>query len=285
LIPYVRKWIKSLPHHPHEFAEPFAGGATVGISAVFENLVQKATLVELDPDVASVWKTILSLQGERLASRILSFELSTESVKAVLAQKPRNSFERAFRTIVRNRVQRGGIMAPGAGLVKRGENGRGLASRWYPATLERRILAIQSERHRISFIEGDGIEFMRENARRKGMVFFIDPPYTIAGRRLYLHSEINHEELFSLVSTLQGDFLMSYDNAPPIRDLAKKYKFETQQVAMKNTHHTVMSELLIGRNLGWVRGPVDLGENSLFEDLQTHRNTSGQAYNGILQSR
>jgi len=126
LVPYVRQWVKSLPFHPHEFGEPFAGGAIVGLSVLFENLAHKLTIVEIDEDVASVWRTILSIQGERLASKIASFELTTESVKCWLAQTPKTQFDRAFQTILKNRVQRGGILAPGAGVVNRGEFGPGL---------------------------------------------------------------------------------------------------------------------------------------------------------------
>ena len=87
-------------------------------------------------------------------------------------------------------------------------------------------------------------------------VFFIDPPYTAggkrAGSRLYTHSEIDHEQLFSVCEKLGGDFLMTYDNAEAVRALAEKHGFETKPVAMKNTHHADMDELLIGRNLDWV---------------------------------
>ncbi len=268
LVPCVRQWIKSLQRRPLEFAEPFAGGGIIGLSVLFEGLAEKLTLVELDQDVGAVWKTILSIQGERLASKILSFELSAEAVRTVLSKTPRNQFERAFQTILRNRVQRGGIMAPGAGLLKRGENGRGLASRWYPKTLERRILAIFEFRHRIRFREDDGVQFVRENANRKDIAFFIDPPYTVAGRRLYTHSEIDHEELFRATTSLHGDFLMTYDNAQPIRQLAKKFGLDTHLIPMKSTHHTIMSELLIARDLAWARKPLHLREDALFKDLQ-----------------
>jgi len=46
---------------------------------------------------------------------------------------------------------------------------------------------------------------------------------------------------------------MTYDNANGIHELADKYGFDTHPIAMKNTHHTKMTELLIGRNLDWVR--------------------------------
>lgn len=45
---------------------------------------------------------------------------------------------------------------------------------------------------------------------------------------------------------------MTYDNAEEVRALAAKYGFNTKPVAMKNTHHAEMNELLIGRNLNWV---------------------------------
>lgn len=113
LVPQVRKWLASWPQRPHDFVEPFAGGAIVGLSVLFEDLAHKLTMVELDDDVASVWETILSLQGERLASTIASYELTAQSVKACLGQRPRTLFDRAFQTILKNRVQRGGIMALG----------------------------------------------------------------------------------------------------------------------------------------------------------------------------
>jgi DNA adenine methylase len=46
---------------------------------------------------------------------------------------------------------------------------------------------------------------------------------------------------------------MTYDDAPEVRNLAQSFGFDTETVAMKNTHHTKMTELLIGRNLDWVR--------------------------------
>jgi DNA adenine methylase len=144
-------------------------------------------------------------------------------------------------------------MARGASLMKQGENGKGLSSRWYPQTLARRVLDIHERRQRLSFLPGDGIAFIREHAGRKDTAWFIDPPYTVAGRRLYTHSDIDHRDLFAAAATIQGSFLMSYDNAGPVRELAREFGFDTQTVAMKNTHHAVKSELLIGRDLAWCR--------------------------------
>ncbi len=265
LVPHIRQWMKSLAGKPREFAEPFSGGGIVGLSVLFEDLAEHLVMVELDEDVSSVWQAILNGSARKLAAKITSFDVTLESVTRVLSAEPSSTLERAFATIVRNRVQRGGIMAAGASLMKKGENGRGLKSRWYAETLRKRIEAIAETSDRISFIRGDGIEFLRYNAYRTSCVFFIDPPYTIAGRRLYKHSELNHEELFRVVADVRGDFLLTYDNTQEIRDLAKKFGFDTQTVAMKNTHHQVMRELLVGRCLDWARKsgrPQDVRESS-----------------------
>jgi DNA adenine methylase len=253
LVPRIRAWLLSLPTKPHELAEPFAGGAIVGLSAVFEDLVKRLVLVEMDEDVGAVWQVLLTGSAEKLGARIVDFDVTLESVKAVLDKPSTTILDRAFATIVRNRMQRGGIMAEGASLMKKGENGRGLKSRWYADTLRKRIEAIGLMRERIGFIAGDGIQFIRYNAHRPETVFFIDPPYTVAGRRLYTHSDVDHEKLFRAVAQVRGDFLMTYDNAAEIRALAKASGFDTHLVSMKNTHHEVMRELLIGRDLDWAR--------------------------------
>lgn len=165
--------------------------------------------------------------------------------------------ERAFATIVRNRANRGGILAHGAGLIKTGENGKGIASRWYPETLARRIQDIVAMRNRLSFLREDGITVMRWYLDKPNVVVFIDPPYTAsrkrAGTRLYAHNDVDHEELFAITARLTGDFLMTYDDADEIRTLARQYNFDVLPIAMKNTHHARMTELLVGRDLDWAR--------------------------------
>jgi DNA adenine methylase len=122
--------------------------------------------------------------------------------------------------------------------------------------LRRRILAIAQVKDRIDFIEGDGFEVCERNANREDVVYFIDPPYPpyrAAGQRLYRYSEINHEALSDLAHRLQGNFLMTYDDASEVQAMASRCKFETKLIAMKNTHHARKTELIIGKNLTWLQ--------------------------------
>lgn len=257
LVPYIRSWLKSFRCTPRILLEPFAGGGIVSLTAVMEGLVDQALMVEKDPHVASVWKTITAGQAPWLADRIRSFQLTPHNVANTLQSNPESIRERAFVTILRNRVQRGGIMAPGAGLVKQGENGKGLHSRWYPETLARRLREIDQVRDRLLFFEGDGLEAIRELSDIEDAVFFVDPPYTMAARRLYQHWQIDHAALFAKLARVKGDVLITYDNTPEIAELANRHGFQSAPVAMKNTHHANMTELLIGKDLSWLTTQED----------------------------
>ncbi len=257
LVPRLRQWLANCKSRPGLFIEPFAGGAISSLTVAAELLADHVIFVELDADVAAVWTTILDSEGaEFLIERIQNFQLTAENVSRILAQENGSVYEHAFQTIIRNRVNRGGILAPGAGVIKYGEAGKGIASRWYPETLAKRIMAICENRSRMTFIHGDGLQIIRDYVHDATACFFIDPPYTAsskkAGSRLYRHHDIDHPNLFEMMQTIRGDFLMTYDNAEEVQRLATKFQFETCTVAMKNTHHAKMNELLIGRQLNWV---------------------------------
>ncbi len=258
LVPHIRAWLRS-SRRPGLFVEPFAGGGIIGLTVAFEELADHVLMVELDENVSALWKTILSEDSEWLMERILTFEVTPESVRKELSRAAESEREIGFQTLLKNRTCHGGIMAAGSGVMKHGENGRGIASRWYPQTLATRIRRITGIRDRITFLHGDGLAAMKAHANERSTSFFLDPPYTAgkngkrAGRRLYACNELDHDALFALAKTLRGRFLMTYDVADEIVSMAKSYGFDFSTVAMKNTHHAQMQELLIGCDLPRLR--------------------------------
>jgi DNA adenine methylase len=251
--PSDRAWLAS--HETETLLDAFAGGGSVSLTAAAEGLVKKVVMVELDPSIAVVWSTILTGDANGLVERIRGFIMLEENVLAELNSPRTFEVDLAFQTILRNRVQRGGIMAPGAGLMKAGEAGKGIGSRWYPETLSRRIEAIREIRERIELVHGDGLAEMRKRITQAETAFFIDPPYTAsakkAGSRLYGASMLDHEELFQLAGRHAGAVLMTYDNAPEVKALALKSGFAFKPIAMRSNHNTEMSELLVSRDFNW----------------------------------
>lgn len=255
-VPFFRQWMKSKKQKPTLLIEPFAGGGIIGLTAAFENLANQILLVEKDEDVASVWKVLLEKNCQKLVNEILNFELTLKNVTKILKLKPKSLYQKALQTIIRNRVSYGGIMACGAGLTKYGENGRGLSSRWYPATLSKRIKDITHIKSKLCFVQGCGLESIQKYKNTKENCFFIDPPYTAfgkqAGKRLYKYHNIDHEYLFKMFHNSPADFLFTYDISREILNLAKHFNFQTVTVPMKNTHNKKMKELIIGKNLSWL---------------------------------
>jgi DNA adenine methylase len=254
LVPHIYKWMQSLCFTPGLFIEPFAGGGIVSLTIANENLADHIIMAEIDDEIAAVWKTILYGDIDWLIQRILLFSMTVENVNDILTLDYVTNEEKAFKTIIKNRTFHGGILAKGSGLIKYGENGKGINSRWYPETLAKRLNHIKKIKNRITFIQTDGMELIKDNLHNNS-VFFFDPPYTAggkkAGNRLYNHHELDHELLFSLCDDIEY-FLMTYDISVEIESLAKKYELQIEKIPMKNTHNTEMKEYIISKNLDWL---------------------------------
>ena len=256
LIPQVLRWMKHRRHNKcRTFIEPFTGGGIVSLTVAAHGIADQCIMVELDEEIAAVWKTLLYGDAKWLMERILTFQLNVDNANAVLSVSPKSVEEKAFQTILKNRTYHGGILAPGSGFLKNGENGKGILSRWYPVTLANRISNILHFKHRLTFIEGDAFDIMNQYLDDKDTTFFIDPPYTAskkkAGSRLYRHHVVDHEKIFSLMGDTSASFMITYDDAIEIREFCDKYKLPFISVPMKGTHHIKYYELLICDSITW----------------------------------
>jgi DNA adenine methylase len=244
---HVRRWLKAQMKKPKILVEPFGGGAGVSLISVNEKLVERAVFSEIDQDVAATWETMLNGHAVWLANEILTFRVSRERVETKLKKEPKTDHERAFQCLLKNRTARGGVLSIGAGLIRSGENGKGLKSRWYPETLSNRIHAIARLKGQLSFSKSDAFKVIAQYLDRADTVFFVDPPYTQAARRLYTHWDIEHEELFRLLHDAKGQVLMTYDDTKEVRRWANRYGFKVRRISMRK------SELMISRDFDWLK--------------------------------
>jgi DNA adenine methylase len=251
LIPTVRQWLRQEGGPVKHLVEPFAGGGIVSLTAAFEKLAEHITMVEMDEEIAAVWEIILNGKNNWLADKIYHYDLTLANVKSDLENPNKQLQDIAFCTILKNRIFHGGIIAKGSGMLKNGENGKGIASRWYPKTLRDRIIAIDYIKDKIAFVKGDAFEAMAQQLDNPDTYFFIDPPYTVAGKRLYTHYDIDHEKLFELTAQLNGKYMLTYDDTPEIRQLANKYHLDYRTIPMKTTHHLEKREVIVSDGFGW----------------------------------
>ena len=256
LRPFIQQWLAGGVDH---LVEAFAGGGNVTLTAVSEALAKRATMIELDEDVVSVWDAALNGQAEWLCQQLKSFKVQRKTVAKELSRRPRSTRQRAWLTLLRNRVNHGGILAPGAGLLKRGEDDNGLKSRWYPDTLAARIRSINKLNDRISLISGDGLEWLEKNAEElneQSSAIFIDPPYARVGRRLYACGTIEHRRLFQIAGRLKNRVLLTYNDSLEIRALAAEFGFSFRAVKMLNRQNLTKTELLLAKNFDWLTNEI-----------------------------
>lgn len=250
LIPVVRNWLKQ-SNSNKTLIEPFAGGGIVSLTAAFESLADMVIMVELDQEVAAVWEVIINGDHNWLADKIFSFDLTPENANSILQKEDKTIKEQAFSTILKNRIFHGGIITKGSGMIKNGENGKGIRSRWYPKTLRDRISAVGHVKSKMKFITGDAFTELDKVKNDPDAYSFIDPPYTVAGKRLYTHFEIDHDALFALTAQQKGKFMLTYDDTEEIRGLADKYNLNYRTIPMKTTHNIQKNEIIISDNFEW----------------------------------
>jgi DNA adenine methylase len=116
-VPTFRRWIASHPVKPRILVEPFTGGGITSLTALFEDLVERVVMAELDDAVAAVWQAVVDGDAAWLADRVLHFQISREAVLEELQQTPATTQgASAFQTILKNRTLHGGILAEGVEL-------------------------------------------------------------------------------------------------------------------------------------------------------------------------
>lgn len=249
LRPRVITWLRELGWRPKHFIEPFAGGASVALAVAELDLADQITFVELDPDVAAVWRAILGPTYAEFASRVREFVLTEDSAKKVLGRTEDDLVSRAFRCLLRNRIQRGGIMAPGAGFLKRGENDKGISSRWYAETLAKRIERVHALRAKLVFHEKDGLNVLQNFGKRHLAAAFVDPPYIAngkgAGVRLYRYHDVDSAKLFNVAEAFSGPMIITYHRSVIVQRQAEAAEIKCRTVNVRTAHSLNRRELIM----------------------------------------
>jgi DNA adenine methylase len=242
-------WISHLGFRPTHFVEPFAGGASVGLAVAELDLADHVTLAEIDPDVSAVWDVVLNGQAPAFAQRINSFRLNRWTAAETVAREPTDQLSRAFRCLLLNRISRAGIMAPGAGWLNRGENDHGITSRWYPKTLADRVTSSNALRGKITFVQRDGLEVLKQFAKHSRAVAFVDPPYVVngrgAGQRLYPYHDVDCDELFKIIRTFTGAMVITYHRSVVVERLADAADLELHTIKVQTGHTRSKRELIM----------------------------------------
>ena len=206
-------------------AEPFAGGAGASLTLLYLEETREIYVNDADPAIHDFWWS--------LVNRTEAFVAMLSKTRVCMAQwrrqrdvyRKRNRvsrLRRGFSAFFLNRCNRSGIIMNGGpiGGVKQAGKWK-LNARFNKPELRRRCEKVAEYRDRVHASCRDGIEFIR-NLNAESTFFFIDPPYFVKGKTLYLNvlDEEYHIALSTQLKSMSDTaWVLTYDDCPEIRRL------------------------------------------------------------------
>lgn len=213
-----------------DYVEPYAGGASVALSLLFEDYVDTIHINDLNPGVYAFWKAVLD-ETEVLCARIERTPVTMTEwhvQREIAAAVDVESFDLAFATFFLNRTNRSGIIKGG---VIGGQNQTGpwkLDARFNKSDLGQRIRKIGRHRGRIYLTNVDATVFLRPwtGGDQPTSFLYLDPPYFVKGRGLYdnFYGPDDHTAVADIVRELRHPWMVSYDAAPEITSLYSRFE-------------------------------------------------------------
>jgi DNA adenine methylase len=216
----------------YEYVEPYAGGASVALSLLFEEYVSHIHINDIDRGVFTFWKVLLARPDE-LCKKIRDTSVTSwqwrrqRKVQLQAASGEVDDLDLAFSTFFLNRTNRSGIILGGPIGGARQTGRWKLDARYNKRDLTRRIQKIARFADRISVSGVDAQEFLVPWVERRQRAFiYLDPPYYARGADLYTnyYSNEDHIAISDLVRKLKAPWMVSYDAEPAIVELYRRYQ-------------------------------------------------------------
>lgn len=211
-----------------EYIEPYAGGAAVALSLLYENYASHVHINDLNRSVSAFWRAVLAHTDE-LCRRVADTPVSVgewHRQREIQLQPEANLLDLAFSTLFLNRTSRSGII--GGGIIG-GVDQSGkwkIDARFNRADLVRRIQKVARHRSRITVTSLDAADYIADHLPtiETGFVY-LDPPYFVKGKGLYqnYYGYADHAKIASLVNGIRQPWIVSYDAAAEIRELYGQY--------------------------------------------------------------
>jgi DNA adenine methylase len=212
-----------------DYVEPYAGGASVALSLLFEDYVSTVHINDLNLGVHDFWHSVL-YHTEELCSLISQASLTVNEWRRqrdIAASDDVSSIERGFATFYLNRTNRSGIISGGiiGGLD---QTGRWKMDARFPRDeLVRRIRKVARFRSRVTLTRYDSLQLLRETASSdaENRFYFLDPPYYSKGERLYdnFYDHDDHQKIHNAVAEMKDPWVVFYDAASEIMSMYSEY--------------------------------------------------------------
>jgi DNA adenine methylase len=263
LAKFVAELMAAQPERPTRYAEPFAGGAAVGLRLLFDEYADEIILNDLNPGIAAFWRCLFE-EPEALLERLEASQPTIDEwhrQHMVYGQESPEPTDLGFATFFLNRTNRSGILdaRPIGGLEQTGK--WTIAARFDKAALARRIRRLAIYASRVTICEEDGVAFLERHLGDDGLFVYADPPYLVQGDDLYLDtfSWSDHQRLAELLRGHYDGWFLTYDADPRVPGelyrgmrCAKFSTSHTAAVQHVGSEYAVFAHDLLVESLAWL---------------------------------
>jgi DNA adenine methylase len=226
LYPFVAAVIEKMKAQHPVYIEPFAGGAGLALSLLFNGVVKEIVINDYDKAIYSMWKAILT-QTEVFIELVRNTPVTIEEwyhqKEVYSTQNNKYSLELGYATFFLNRTNRSGILSAGpiGGYQQTGNYL--INARFNKEDLINRVKKIARFKSNIHLYNHDVRSFIKSYVPKyidRAFVYF-DPPYYKKGKYLYKNffEEKDHQDIHDLVVGLECPWMVTYDNAPEIQNI------------------------------------------------------------------
>ena len=183
------------------YVEPYAGGASVALSLLFDEYVSKIIINDKDRSIYAFWHSVL-YDTENLCRLIAETPVTMENWKKLRELQKVDKKEQAS-----------------------------LLDLGFSTFFMKRIHRIASYADRIELHNEDAVDFIQKIANQNidKTILYLDPPYYKKGQGLYMnyYKDSDHRDIKSLVSRLgQMKWVVSYDNSEFIKSLYQEFRHQ-----------------------------------------------------------
>jgi len=209
------------------YCEVACGGASIALAFAEQHPEHKIVLNDLDKGVAALWELVVN-EPDWLISQIKKYEPTANDFYRFQKQlDDPDCKNRGFKQLAIHQISYSGLgRRAGSPIGGREQNGKyPVDCRWNRDRLVERVETFHELLNGRTTVSNKSL-FTLLNKKYTKTLFYIDPPYFVNGEQMYVcgFSE-EHHKLADKLKTMKNNWVLSYDDCPPIKKLYKEWAF------------------------------------------------------------
>ena len=235
------------------YVEPYVGGGSVALSLLFNEYVKDIYINDKDIAIYAFWHSILH-EPDALCKLIKDTPVTVETWFKLRDYQDKTDnvdlLHLGFSTFFLNRTNRSGILKAGViGGYEQTGNYK-IDARFNKEDLIKRIERIADYSDRIHLTNEDAVTLVQRLKKELpyNTLFYLDPPYYIKGKGLYLnyYNDNDHQNIANSISDFrEHKWIISYDNVDFIANLYSRFRQKTFELNYSASNSGKGKEIMI----------------------------------------